>query len=119
MFLTLVSRACASDAGFSQDFLVSLAPEFLVNLPELHTLELYAQPSPRARRPDYPASLFDSSYESAEEELQNIIIPWNRYCPKLRTVQLHAGYVMRRAYEGGTWNLERVRKFDKVEELDY
>ena len=104
---------------FIQDFLVSLAPEFLADLPELHTLELYAQPFPGAKRPECPRMLFDPSFDSLEEELRNIIIPWNRYCPKLRTVQLHAGCVMRRWYEGGAWHLEKVRRFNEVEDLDY
>lgn len=98
---------------------MSLAPEFLASLPELHTLELYAQPPLGAKRPEYPSVLFDPSFESIEDEMRNIVIPWNRYCPKLRTVQLHSGYVMKRGYEGGMWHLERVRRFEEVESLDY
>ncbi|KAH9930440.1 uncharacterized protein BXZ73DRAFT_47735 [Epithele typhae] len=106
-------------AGPSEDFLVSLAPEFLVNFPDLHTLQLYHQPPIGTKRPDYPTSLYDESFDTIEEELRNIIIPWNRYCPNLRLVQLHAGYVMTRAFEGATWNLERVRRVEEIEELDY
>ena len=72
-----------------------------------------------AKKPDYPSSLFDDSFESIEDELRNLVIPWNRYCPKLRVVRMHRGYIMRRGYEGAEWKLERVDRFEEVEDLDY
>ena len=90
-----------------------------MKLPELHTLELYEMPPHGIHIPDHPTHLFDDSFESIEEELQNLVIPWNRYCPKLRKVQLHAGYVMTRGFEGAEWKLERVRRLAIKEDLDF
>ena len=90
-----------------------------MKLPELHTLELYEVPRHGGHVPEHPTHLFDASFESIEEELQNLVIPWNRYCPKLRRVQLHAGYVMTRGFEGARWRLERVRRLAVKEDLDF
>ncbi len=90
-----------------------------MTLPELHTLELYEMPRNGGYLPDHPKHLFDDSFESIEEELRNLVIPWNRYCPKLRKVQLHAGYVMARGFEGGPWNLERIRRLAIKEDMDF
>ncbi|KAI1785078.1 hypothetical protein LXA43DRAFT_929429 [Ganoderma leucocontextum] len=105
--------------GPTEDFLVALAPDYLVKLPELHTLELYEMPRNGGYVPDQPKHLFDDSFESIEEELQNLVIPWNRYCPNLRKVQLHAGCAMTRGFEGGPWTLERVRRLPVKEDLDF
>ena len=88
-------------------------------MPELHTLELYQLPVSGGFTPSHPKTFFDPSFESIEEELQNLVIPWNRYCPKLRRVQLHAGYVMTRGFEGARWGLERVRRLAVKEDLDF
>ncbi|TBU28289.1 hypothetical protein BD311DRAFT_722769 [Dichomitus squalens] len=105
--------------GPTEDFLVALAPDHLVKLRELHTLELYELPRNGSYVPEHPMHLFDDSFESVEEELRNLIIPWNRYCPNLRKVQLHAGYVMTRGFEGAAWCIERVHCLESKEGLDF
>jgi hypothetical protein len=94
--------------GPDEDTVVSIGPHHLHRLEHLHTAHIYAMPS--AVKADHPAFLFDSTFDSVEEELQNLVIPWNRYCKKLREVQLHAGYVMRRKYEGDIWRLHEVNE---------
>ena len=64
---------------------------------------------PSNGRPEHPKFLYDNTYDSVEEELQNLVIPWNRYCKGLREVQLHAGYVMRREFEGDRWKMREVK----------
>ena len=63
----------------------------------------------RTGEPDHPPFLYDDTYESVEEELRNLVIPWNRYCKSLREVQLHPGYVMRREFEGDRWKMREVK----------
>ncbi len=84
---------------------------------DLHTLELYTLPANGGFKPSYPTSLLDPSFDSLEEELQDILIPWNRHCPKLRKVQLLAGYVMTRGFEGAPWRISKVDRLDNVEDL--
>ncbi|KAI0674694.1 hypothetical protein C8Q78DRAFT_967203 [Trametes maxima] len=105
--------------GPTEDFLVMLAPEFLSKLPHLHTLELYPQPGQKGTKPHYPVFLHDASFESLEEELRNIVIPYNRYCPELRRVQLCSGYVMARTCTAGRWELERIRRLPEKDDLSY
>ncbi|KAI8971314.1 hypothetical protein BD414DRAFT_426316 [Trametes punicea] len=107
------------DVRPSEDFLVMLAPEYLTKMPNLHTLELYPQPRPGSMKPDHPPFLYDDSYTSIEEELRNLVIPYNRYCPQLRKVQVCSGYIMTRVYEGGPWETERVRKYEEKDDLSY
>ena len=87
---------------------MAIGPHLLCRLEHLHTAHIYAAAT--TPRPDHPRYLFDSTFDSVEEELQNLVIPWNRYCKKLREVQLHAGYVMRRAYEGDRWQMREVKE---------
>ena len=82
-------------------------------------MELYEMPQDGGYVPDHPTHIFDDSFESVEEELRNLVIPWNRYCPKLRKVQVHAGYVMTRKFEGAPWCLERVRRLESREDMDF
>ncbi|KAI0363436.1 hypothetical protein BV20DRAFT_975709 [Pilatotrama ljubarskyi] len=103
----------------SEDFMVMLAPELLRKLRELHTLELYAEAGRIGRKAEYPRALYDASFETIEEELVNLVIPWNRYCPKLRRVQLCAGYVVKRACEGGRWTVERIRCLEEKDDLRF
>ncbi|KAI9061556.1 hypothetical protein FKP32DRAFT_1594352 [Trametes sanguinea] len=107
------------ETGPSEDFLVMLAPEYLTKMPHLHTLELYPQPRPGSLRPDHPTSLYDKSYESIEEELRNLVIPYNRYCPTLRKVQVCAGYIVKRACVDGPWEIERLRQYEEKDDLSY
>ncbi|KAI0327629.1 hypothetical protein GY45DRAFT_1373039 [Cubamyces sp. BRFM 1775] len=107
------------DVGPSEDFLVMLAPEYLTKMPNLHTIELYPQPRAGSAKPDHPRFLYDASYESVEEELRNLVIPYNRYCPRLRKVQVCSGYIMARTCEGGPWEMERVRQYQEKDDLSY
>ncbi|KAI0360246.1 hypothetical protein OH77DRAFT_1444820 [Trametes cingulata] len=107
------------DTRPSEELMVMLAPEFLAKLPELHTLELYADPGPGGRKSEYPRALYDDSFESIEEELVNLVIPWNRYCPKLRRVQVCVGYVVQRTWEGGPWSVERQRRLQEKDDLSF
>jgi hypothetical protein len=68
---------------------------------------------------EHPPCLFDSSFESVDEELRNLVIPWNRYCKSLRQVQLHAGYVMQRGYEGGAWTMHRAHEVHETSDFKY
>ncbi|KAJ2968974.1 hypothetical protein NUW54_g13072 [Trametes sanguinea] len=88
-------------------------------MPHLHTLELYPQPRPGSLRPEHPTSLYDKSYESIEEELRNLVIPYNRYCPTLRKVQVCAGYIVKRACVDGPWEIERLRQYEEKDDLSY
>ena len=96
----------AFSENFLQDTIVSIGPHHLYRLEHLHTAHIYAAPT--SSKPDHPNFLFDDTFDNIEEELQNLVIPWNRYCKKLREVQLHAGYVMRREFEGDMWRMHKV-----------
>ena len=87
---------------------MSIGPHYLYRLPHLHTAHIFAAPA--HGRPDHPRCLYDGTYADVQEELRNLVIPWNRYCRGLREVQLHAGYVMRRAYEGDRWQMREVHE---------
>jgi len=105
--------------GPSESTMVDMGPGFLSRLPNLRTFQLYTQPTADNPKPDHPPWLFDSSFTSIEEELRDLIIPWNRWCPALREVQLLSGYTMRRGYTGGDWNMLRIRRLDELEEFEY
>ncbi|EKM56263.1 uncharacterized protein PHACADRAFT_140891 [Phanerochaete carnosa HHB-10118-sp] len=92
-------------------------PHYLYRLEHLHTAYIYAAPT--NGKPEHPKFLFDNTFETAEEEIQNLVIPWNRYCTKLREVQLHAGYVMRRGFEGDVWRLREVHELKEGCTFDY
>ncbi|KIP01770.1 hypothetical protein PHLGIDRAFT_123068 [Phlebiopsis gigantea 11061_1 CR5-6] len=95
--------------GPEEDTVVSIGPHYLYRLKHLHTAHIFATPS-NGGKPDHPKFLYDNTYADVEEELQNLVIPWNRYCKSLREVQLHAGYAMRRAYEGDGWKMREVKE---------
>ncbi|RDX45360.1 hypothetical protein OH76DRAFT_1388127 [Lentinus brumalis] len=105
--------------GPDENFLVSLAPDFLAEMPELHTLEMYQLPPRGEFAPVHPPFLWDSSFASIEDELRDTLIGWTRFCPNLRKVQLVSGYAMTRGFEGGLWKLEKVRRLEQIEYLDY
>ncbi|KAH9848977.1 hypothetical protein C2E23DRAFT_841314 [Lenzites betulinus] len=107
------------EARPSEDFLVALGPEFLPHMPYLHTLELYAQPTSFSRKAEHPSALYDSSFGSIEEELLNMVIPYNRYSKTLRKVQFSTGYVVQRAFEGARWSVERLRRVEEKDDLSY
>lgn len=40
---------------------------------------------------------------TTEGMLKTLILPWNKYCPHLKEVQLMKGYLWRRAHERDSW----------------
>lgn len=88
-------------------------------MPALHTVQIFGTPAHHSTKPAHPSHLFDSSFESIEEELLNLVIPWNRFCPALREVQLMPGYVMRRRFGGDTWKMTTLDKYDPMEDFRY
>jgi hypothetical protein len=40
---------------------------------------------------------------TTEAMLKTLILPWNKYCPQLREVQLMDGYLWRRAHGNDSW----------------
>ncbi|OCH85143.1 hypothetical protein OBBRIDRAFT_785252 [Obba rivulosa] len=105
--------------GPSEDMVVSLGPEYFILMPELHTVQIFPAPDNGSRKPAHPEHLFDPSFDSIEEELQNLVIPWNRFCPTLREVQLMAGWVMNRGFEGNAWKMSKVDEYDTLEDFRY
>ncbi|EIW51570.1 uncharacterized protein TRAVEDRAFT_157088 [Trametes versicolor FP-101664 SS1] len=105
--------------GPSEDFLVTLGPEFLSRMSHLHTLQIYAQPELVGTKANHPAYLYDCSFESIEEELANLVIPYNRYCPTLRKVQFLTGYVVARTWDGAGWAVERLRRLEVKDDLSF
>ena len=53
--------------------------------------------------------LFDETFGSIEEEMKDLIIPWNRHCNNLKLVQLCRTWRMKRGFEGGVWKIEKVK----------
>ncbi|KAI0784057.1 hypothetical protein C8Q75DRAFT_810399 [Abortiporus biennis] len=100
--------------GPSEDTIVSFGPHFLSRLKHLRSIAIHE--APRGIYATHPSSLFDPTFQSIADELKEFAIPWNRYCPELREVQLHAGWKITRGYDGGQWNLEKV-KFVPNEDL--
>ncbi|OJT02771.1 hypothetical protein TRAPUB_6627 [Trametes pubescens] len=105
--------------GPSEDFLVTLGPEFLSRMPNLHTLQIYAQQELLDTKANHPKYLYDSSFESIEEELVNLVIPYNRYCPTLRKVQFLTGYVAARTCGEAGWVVERLRRLEVKDDLSF
>ncbi|KAI0706277.1 hypothetical protein C8T65DRAFT_577293 [Cerioporus squamosus] len=105
--------------GPDENYVVSLAPDCLAQMPDLHTLEMYRLPGHGGFTPAYSSCLFDPSWGSIEEEMRDILIGWNRFCLKLRKVQLVSGYAMVRAFEGAPWKLQKVCRLEQIEYLEY
>ena len=87
----------------------SIGPHFLTRLPHLQTFQTY-QVQKGIYIENHPAYLFDPTYETIEDEMRDLVIPWNRYCRELREVQVDAGWRMVRGWEGGRWRVEKVRE---------
>ncbi|KAH9948066.1 hypothetical protein B0H21DRAFT_736027 [Amylocystis lapponica] len=104
-----------ANGGPNENTLVRMGPEFLARMVNLQTLHMYAAPVSVL----HPQFLFDPSYASIEEELRNLVIPWNRWCPALREVQIHAGYTMSRKFAGGAWQVTAVNKVPAIEEFEF
>ncbi len=99
--------------------MVTLGPEFLSRMPNLHTLQIYAQQELLDTKANHPKYLYDSSFESIEEELVNLVIPYNRYCPTLRKVQFLTGYVAARTCGEAGWVVERLRRLEVKDDLSF
>ncbi|TCD71040.1 hypothetical protein EIP91_000539 [Steccherinum ochraceum] len=86
--------------GPCEDTIVSLGPLFLNRLPHLHTIQVYETPQGQSTpTPAHPSSLFDASYGSIEEEMRDLVIPWNRFCGKLQ--EIHVRLNARKALDNG------------------
>ncbi|KAI0826317.1 hypothetical protein BC629DRAFT_1729847 [Irpex lacteus] len=100
-----------------EDTVVSFGPHYLYRLQHLHTVEIFDTPDDLSVK--HPSFLYDKTFDSVDEELRNLVIPWNRYCKSLRRVQLHAGYVMHRGYEGAPWSLRKVHEVQETTDFEY
>jgi len=56
---------------------------------------------PAEDEPQMPSDASSTLFDPAD--LKDYLVGWNRYCPKLRTVQLTSVAVWRRRFEGDTW----------------
>lgn len=115
----LVSRIVDDDSVFLQDAVVSFGPEMLSRFPNLHTFQIYKCPPRIEEEPKYPQHLFDPTYPTIQEELRNLVIPWNRYCPTLREVQLSVGYKAVRGAQDGAWFVEKIKLLEEREDFNY
>ena len=97
---------------------MSFGPEILSRFPNLRIFQIYSVHS-LDQRPTHPEHLFDKTYSSIEEELRDLVIPWNRYCPTLREVQLTSGYKVIRGSEDGAWFVEKLECFQEREDFVY
>ncbi|KAI0088936.1 hypothetical protein BDY19DRAFT_890217 [Irpex rosettiformis] len=102
---------------WEQDTIVSFGPHYLHRLEHLHTVEIFDTPDDLTVK--HPSFLYDDTFDSIDEELRNLVIPWNRYCKSLRQVQLHAGYVMRRGYEGAPWSMHKAHEIQETSDFEY
>ncbi len=80
---------------------------------------MYKLPPKGGYTPEHPTHLFDNTWGSIEEEMRDLLIPWNHWCPKLRRVQLVSGYAMTRGFKGALWKMETVKRLKRMEYLDY
>ncbi|OSX63772.1 hypothetical protein POSPLADRAFT_1033279 [Postia placenta MAD-698-R-SB12] len=102
--------------GPSEATISGLGAELLCKMPCLHTLQIYTAVPQVTSKGDHH---YDPTYSSIEEELCDLLIPWNKFCPTLREVQLHPEYTMRRGFDGGPWNLLKHRRLNDMEEFAY
>lgn len=99
-------------SGPEEKDVVSLGPVFLSKLPHLHTFQLhYSNNRPFVAR-NY---LFDETYDSIQQEMKELVIPWSRYCPGLKVAQFSREWRMRKGFAGVGWEVEKVGK-DEMEE---
>lgn len=82
-----------------QNFIVSLGPHVLTNMERLHTFQLFET---NGKLPVITDDGWEDDWTN-EAMLKTLILPWNKYCPQLREVQLVDGYLWRRAHEKDCW----------------
>lgn len=118
------------DSPLLQYTLLSLGSQFLHRFPLMESLQLY--------QPGFPVpTILQSQAESPssddsgvaddprdqgpgsanDEDVKELIIPWQRHCRYLREVQFVEGIVWRRAFDGDEWCKRRLPSFDRYREL--
>ena len=80
---------------------MSLGPHVLIKMERLHTFQLFETSGMLPVMADDPDDWGDDW--TTEGMLKTLILPWNKYCPQLREVQLMGGYLWRRAHEKDSW----------------
>lgn len=91
-----------------------MGPQYLCTLPKLRIFQTHRVQ--KGIYTEHPAYLFDDTYDTIQDEMRDLVIPWSRFCPSLREVQLHAGWRMVRGFNGGKWRVEKIRL---VEDEDF
>jgi len=98
-------------AGPQEKDVVSMGPVFLSKLEHLHTFQLHSSNN----RPFEPRRfLFDDTYDSIQQEMKELVIPWGRYSPGLREVQFSRDWRLRKGFNGVDWEIEKVGR-DEME----
>jgi hypothetical protein len=92
-------RKWAGAHGFFQNFIVSLGPQVLAKMERLHTFQLFET---NGKLPVITDDCWGDDWTS-EGMLKTLILPWNKYCPQLKEVQLVDGYLWRRAHGKDSW----------------
>lgn len=93
---------------------MAIGPQHLCSLPNLRIFQTYQVQ--KGIYVEHPEHLFDPTYDTIQDEMTDLVIPWSRFCPQLREVQLHAGWRTVRGFGGGRWRVEKVRL---VEDEDF
>jgi len=86
-------------AGPDDNFILSLGPHVLASMERLHTFQLFET---HGKLPVITDDEWEDDWTN-EAMLKTLILPWNKYCPQLREVQLVDGYLWRRAHKKDTW----------------
>ncbi|KAJ7600554.1 hypothetical protein C8J56DRAFT_1156896 [Mycena floridula] len=121
----------------SEDVLVALGPQYLTRLPCIESVHIYntLEPIPRPKeqspsrsntwisiRREKPSLVVSLDYSRElgpsgdDEEVQDLLIPWKRYCKTLREVRFTRDFVWRRAFDGDAWC---KRPFNVIVEEEY
>ena len=87
---------------------MAIGPHFLSRLPRLRIFQTYQVQ--KGIYTSHPSHLFDPTYDTIQDEMKDLVIPWNRFCRGLKEVQLHAGWRLLRGFDGGKWRVEKVRE---------
>lgn len=87
-------------SGPNDNFIVSLGSQFLTKMKRLHTFQLFEA---NGKLPVITDEGHRAEDWTTEAILRALILPWNKYCPGLREVQLVEGYLWRRAHKKDSW----------------
>ena len=125
-------------SNVSQQTLVSLGSNFLEQCPNIQTVRIYRSPvSPYSRgdRRAFHQNGWDSDDEShiskedlippaevqlsedAIQDLQELFMPWHRWCPHLREIQLWHSFVWRKASHTDVWARRTLEMMDRRKDL--